>query len=38
MQALMQQKMAKLQSSMKPNIKKAKEIQRDLDWTQKKVK
>jgi hypothetical protein len=38
MQALMQQKMAALQASMVPNIKKAKKIQQDLDWTQKKVK
>jgi hypothetical protein len=37
LQALAQQRMAAMQASFSEGIKTAKEVQRDLDWTQKKV-
>jgi biogenesis of lysosome-related organelles complex 1 subunit KXD1 len=37
LQALAQQRFAAMQSSFTDGIKTAKEVQRDLDWTQKRV-
>jgi biogenesis of lysosome-related organelles complex 1 subunit KXD1 len=38
LQALAQQQFAAMQASFAEGIKTAKEVQQDLDWTQKKVK